>query len=129
MRRTVFTIGSTGKGDGVIVHTTNALVSAANPARAGEIVTVYATGLGAVQSVVPTGSAAASSDQTTNPVTVTVGGANAPVQYAGLTPGSVGLYQINIVIPPVQIAGSVGILVQVGANNLSQNGVTIPVAP
>ena len=32
-------------------------------------------------------------------MTVSVGGVDAPVQFAGLTPGFTGLYQINAVIP------------------------------
>jgi uncharacterized protein (TIGR03437 family) len=30
------------------------------------------------------------------PVTVTIGGVQLPVDYAGLTPGYVGLYQVNV---------------------------------
>ena len=37
--------------------------------------------------------------QTKAPVTVTMGGQNAPVSFAGLAPGFVGLYQINAVVP------------------------------
>jgi uncharacterized protein (TIGR03437 family) len=34
--------------------------------------------------------------QTLLPVTVTIGGVEVPVAYAGLTPGFVGLYQVNV---------------------------------
>jgi uncharacterized protein (TIGR03437 family) len=37
---------------------------------------------------------------TANLVTVTVGGQNAQVLFAGLAPGYVGLYQVNVVVPP-----------------------------
>ena len=37
--------------------------------------------------------------QTVNPVTVTIGGVNAAVQFAGLTPGYPDLYQVNAVVP------------------------------
>jgi uncharacterized protein (TIGR03437 family) len=33
--------------------------------------------------------------------TVTVGTVQATVDYIGLTPGSIGLYQVNFVIPPI----------------------------
>jgi uncharacterized protein (TIGR03437 family) len=35
----------------------------------------------------------------TTPVWVVIGGQPAPVQYAGLTPGYAGLYQVNVQIP------------------------------
>ena len=38
--------------------------------------------------------------------TLKVGGAAAQVQFAGLTPGSVGLVQINIQLPPTLPAGN-----------------------
>jgi uncharacterized protein (TIGR03437 family) len=37
----------------------------------------------------------------TGPYTITLGGVNAVVNYVGLTPGLVGLYQANFVVPQV----------------------------
>jgi uncharacterized protein (TIGR03437 family) len=34
-----------------------------------------------------------------DPVTVTIGGVNAPVFFAGLIPGFTGLYQVNATVP------------------------------
>jgi minor extracellular serine protease Vpr len=47
------------------------------------------------------GSAASTTklSNTDNPVTVTVGGENARVLFAGLAPGFVGLYQVNVIVP------------------------------
>lgn len=39
-------------------------------------------------------------------VSLTIGGVNAPVAFAGLTPGFVGLYQINATVPPGVPPGS-----------------------
>ena len=34
-------------------------------------------------------------------VDISIGGASSQVQYAGLTPGVVGLYQFNVVVPNI----------------------------
>ena len=56
---------------------------------------------------------------TANTLTVSIGGKDAPVQFAGLTPGFVGLYQVNVAVPDnvpkgdavpatISVAGQVG---------------------
>jgi uncharacterized protein (TIGR03437 family) len=99
----IFTISQDGKGQGVIMDTANRLVDAANPAKAGDVVVVYCTGLGATNPAVRSGEAAPGPPSTlalvATPVSVTIGGQPAAVQYAGLTPGLVGLYQVNVQIP------------------------------
>jgi uncharacterized protein (TIGR03437 family) len=95
-----FTQNATGAGDGAFVHTDGVtLITPANPAAAGEVIILYATGLGDVQSPVPSGSAAAGVDSLTGSVRVTIGGLPATVSYAGLAPFSVGEYQINVTVP------------------------------
>jgi uncharacterized protein (TIGR03437 family) len=41
----------------------------------------------------------------------------AHIQFAGLTPGGIGLYQINFVVPPNVTAGSLSLTVSQGAAN------------
>jgi uncharacterized protein (TIGR03437 family) len=87
--------------------------SSANPAKVGDEVVVWFTGGGPVDASgkLVTGSAApAGLSPITGTYSVTVGGQNAVVDYIGLSPGSVGLYQANFVVPqlakgsyPVQI--------------------------
>ena len=115
----IFTVGQDGKGQGVIMDVANRLVNSANPAKAGDVVVVYCTGLGATNPAVRSGEAAPASPlaRVLTPVTVTIGGQAAAVQYAGLTPGYVGLYQVNVQIPGGVTPGSSVPLV------LSQNGV------
>ena len=67
----------------------------------GENIIVYCTGLGAVTNQPATGAAASlvvSSETTVKP-TVSIGGASATISFSGLTPGLVGVYQINFQVP------------------------------
>lgn len=88
--------------NGAIQHGTDySLVTAAAPAERGEVIILYATGLGAVAPAVASGEAApdAPLSWVSERVTVTMGGYNAEVQFSGLAPGFVGLYQINARVP------------------------------
>jgi uncharacterized protein (TIGR03437 family) len=87
--------------DPIIVHADNSLVTPTVPAHAGEILTIYATGAGPLNNPPLDGQPAPSSPDSTTKATpsVLVGGAAATVQFSGLTPGSVGLLQINIQLP------------------------------
>jgi len=82
--------------DGVTVNSTTA------PASVGEEVVAWFTGGGPVNaaSTLKTGGPAPSG---LSPITgsyyVTVGTAVATVKYIGLTPGSIGLYQVNFIVP------------------------------
>jgi uncharacterized protein (TIGR03437 family) len=77
-----------------------ALIGSNNPARRGRPIVVYANGLGPVNNRPPSGeptSADPLARTTVNPA-VTIGGRPAQVIFSGLTPASVGLYQINLVV-------------------------------
>lgn len=120
----IFTVNGSGTGDGVILHANNTLVSAANPASAGEEIVIYVTGLGPTSPAFATGAAANQANTTVMPVTVTIGGQNAPVVYSGLTQSLVGLYQINAVMPS-GLSGSQPVVVMVGTSYSSPAGVTL----
>lgn len=94
-------IFETGTNQAVVLNPDNSLADSASPAKVGSVVVMYVTGLGPLDHPLPTGSPASSnplSNATVVP-TVTIGGANAVVQFAGMSPGFVGLGQINMVIP------------------------------
>ena len=69
------------------------------PVKAGETVEFYGVGFGPTSPAVPPGKAFTGAAPTTNPVTVTIGGATAKVLFSGMT-GS-GVYQFNVVMPAV----------------------------
>lgn len=98
----IFTYARTpSSNDPVILHADNTLATPDNPAKAGEILVIYATGAGQLNGTPADGVAAPGSPPATtlDTPTVTVGGAEASVLFSGLTPGFVALLQINIQLP------------------------------
>lgn len=84
-----------------VTHADGSLVSTSSPARAGEVLTLYATGLGPTTPPVDFGQQF-SQDKVhavNAPVTVTVDGKPTEVLYAGGYPGAVDTYQINFRLP------------------------------
>ncbi len=97
----VFTQPAGGVGYAAALHPDFSLVTPSSPAKIGETVAVFVTGLGAVFPSIPDGSAGPSPNfsNATNPIAATVGGQTATVAFAGLAPGLAGLYQVNVQIP------------------------------
>jgi uncharacterized protein (TIGR03437 family) len=93
-----FTFGGT---TAILVKTADgSIVSAANPAKVGDTLVAYVNGLGQSNPPVTAGSAAPIEllPALASPVTVTIGGQLQTVLYAGFTPGSVSLAQINFTV-------------------------------
>jgi uncharacterized protein (TIGR03437 family) len=67
------------------------------PAQAGDVILLFGTGFGPTNPTTNFGQTFAGAPPTANPVTVTIGGASATVQFAGLV--APGEYQFNIVVP------------------------------
>jgi len=111
----VFTYARTATAlDPIIVHaSTNQLVTPSNPALPNEVLVVYATGVGKLTNPPLTGGPAPSGPlamAVDNP-TITLGGAPVGVLFTGLTPGFVGLVQINIQLPGSFGAGSAQLVI------------------
>jgi uncharacterized protein (TIGR03437 family) len=105
----------------------------AHPARAGDALVIYAIGMGATNPGVQDGAASPSSPlaATVTPA-VTFGGgfAGSPllgqVLFSGLTPGFVGLYQINVIVPDgTPIGDAIGLILQV--EGFTSNNVNIAI--
>jgi uncharacterized protein (TIGR03437 family) len=90
-----------GDGQAAAQHAKDySAITQANPAKASEKIILYVTGLGPLNGQVQTGAPPAGIVHTKETVTVTIGGANANIDFAGLS-GYVGLYQINVFVPQV----------------------------
>jgi len=84
-----------------VVHANGSAVTVANPAVAGETISLYATGLGAITANLPLGAAgpAYPTATTTALPQVLLGGTPLALAFSGLAPGYVGLYQVNASVP------------------------------
>jgi len=138
----IFTTNQSGSGQAAVVNQDGTINSTSNPAPVGSTIQLYGTGQGQVSPAVADGSAAPASPLaqtvavptssgttcvTAQPSMCVAFGGNGfgNVQYSGLAPGNVGLWQINVTIPPGTPAGSV--LVRVLINNTPSNIVTVAV--
>jgi virginiamycin B lyase len=99
------------------------------PATTGDILTIFCSGLGAVSNTPGSGSGAGSGSSLSNvvaQVSVTIGGQTAPFLFAGLSPGFVGLYQVNVQFPTGVAPGN-AVPVIVTTAGLKSNTATIAV--
>jgi uncharacterized protein (TIGR03437 family) len=99
------------------------------PAKPGEFLSIYCTGLGATNPPPVLGSATPISPLSTTSVTpvVTIGGVNARVIFSGLAPGFVGLNQVNVEVPDGVAPGdAVPLVLTIGG--VVSNAVTIAIA-
>jgi uncharacterized protein (TIGR03437 family) len=124
----LFTADSSGKGQGSILNQDSTPNSTYNPAAAGSVVTLYATGMGLTTPLLPDGSLPQdSSAKPVLPVSVTIDGQTATVVSAYAAPGVIGLLTANVRVPATAHAGAaIPITLQVGASQ-SQAGVTIAI--
>lgn len=126
----IFTADSSGKGQAALLNENGSLNSASNPATVGTIVVIYLTGEGQTTPVGVDGALAvgATLPKPVLPVSVSIGGADAQVLYAGAAPGSVaGLMQINAIISPLATPSlAAPIIVKIGDKS-SPAGVTLAV--
>ena len=126
----VFTVNTSGQGQGAIRNQDFSVNSPGNPAERGSIVQIFLTGGGATQ---PAGIDGRLSPLDTLlflnlPVKVTIGGLDAPVQFSGAAPGLIaGAVQINAEVPRGVASGSaLPVVIRIG-DRLSPAGVTLAV--
>jgi len=126
----VFTLDATGSGSCACLDANDfGVIRPARPAMPGDVIAIYATGLGVVDSNSSrvTGQAPAELTRTLETPRVFIDELPAEVLFSGLAPGFVGLYQVNVVIPQFARPGSRVPLVVKTALNTS-NPVTVAIA-
>lgn len=110
------------------VHLDGSLVGPAGPssrpAVPGEIIEIYGTGFGGTNPATATSQLVSQPAPLSFPATVSIGGVNAAVQFAGLV--SSGLYQLNVTIPVIA-AGDQAVLAAVSGFE-SPSGVFLPIS-
>jgi uncharacterized protein (TIGR03437 family) len=114
-------------GEIIAQHLDGTLVSETSPAVPGEFIVFYMAGLGQTTNPVATGAASPGTNLATPLVmpTLTLGGENVPILFAGLTPGLVGLYQVNFQVPSDAANGDLQLVVSQGG--MKSNSTVLPV--
>jgi hypothetical protein len=125
------TPGLAAFGDGTLIaqHGDGSLVSTTSPARPGEYLVAYLAGMGGTNATPGSGTASPSSPlalPTATP-TLTINGTASPIAFAGLTPGLVGLYQMNFQVPAGLPAGDLTLVVT--QNGQASNQTVLPYQP
>jgi uncharacterized protein (TIGR03437 family) len=120
-------IASYPNGQIIAQHVDETLVSEESPAIAGTYIVFYLAGLGATDTPVADGAASPTSPLAHPLVqpTLTLNGVTQPYQFVGLTPGSVGLYQINFLVPAVSSDGDMKLVIS--QSGVESNTVILPV--
>jgi len=102
----LFFDAAAGLGSILIANTPNP--TWVQPAGPGDYLEVYATGLGSVHA------ASGGLHVTDQSVTATIAGRTATVTFAGLAPGFVGLYQVDVQVPDGTLSGDQPVVIQIG---------------
>jgi len=102
-------------------------VTRESPASRGAFLTLYLVGMGVTDPAVPSGTVSPGAPPATlaEPPQVRLGDRTLPVLFAGLTPGLVGVYQVNIQVPEDFPPGDAEI--QVTQDGAATNAAILPV--
>ncbi|MEO7145109.1 MAG: hypothetical protein ABI165_16550, partial [Bryobacteraceae bacterium] len=125
----IFTSAATGVGQGAVLNQDSSVNGPSNAAARGTVIQIFGTGAGQTTPASATGGVTGSRGGVfSQPVSVTIGGVSAVVQYAGPAPGEVaGVLQVNAVAPSGVVPGpEVPISLTIGQAR-SPDGVTIAV--
>lgn len=130
----ILTLDANGVGSGAIQHAkdfslvcpVNRIACSPSFASQGEIIAIYALGLGPVQGPWVSGIPVPSAAQTVTTPVVKIGGVQAQVVFAGLVTQFVGLYQVNVVVPVgVPLGNNVPVNLTIGGVVSNQASISI----
>jgi uncharacterized protein (TIGR03437 family) len=128
----IFSATASGAGQAIAQNQDGSLNSPTNPAPAGSVITLWATGAGLLTPSGQDGAVAAAGNLPAPalPVVATVGGNSATVLYAGSGAGMVeGIIQLNVRLPAgTPAAPAVPLAIAIGGST-SQSGLTVAVGP
>ena len=96
----------------VAQHADNSYVTTATPAKPGEVIILRGAGFGPANPAVPAGQVFSGANPLANTVTVTIGGQNAQVDFAGVV--GAGLVQINVHVPSSINNGDAAVVASIG---------------
>jgi uncharacterized protein (TIGR03437 family) len=122
-------IFSLGGGIAAIENANGSINTPSNPAKEGSQIAVYLTGSGPVSPPVSNavGSPVSPLARLTGNYSATIGPAVAQVQFAGLTPGTVGLTQFNLIVPEGLAAATYALTISIDGQ--TSNTVSVAIAP
>lgn len=130
----LFTYSQLGTGTAVLTRANNQLITATTPMQPGEVMQLYLNSAGPVTPALTAGEISGDGGalgpmrrMTTTPE-LTVNGRKADITFAGMSPGSVGLYQINFRAPYDEVEGDLALKVKVGTED-SQDRVFVRTLP
>jgi uncharacterized protein (TIGR03437 family) len=98
----IFTQTGNGIGTAAAVNQDGTINTPTNPAIAGQVIQIFGTGQGFVPGAPPDGTAPSGALQSPRAPTVIIGPdiiTGSAIAYAGLAPGEVGVWQVNVTIP------------------------------
>lgn len=119
----LFSADYSGGGQAVAFNQDGSVNSAANPAKAGDILVLYGTGEGQTVPAGVDGQIASSVyPKPIAPVSVAIGGLPADILYAGAVPSQVaGVLQVNVRIPAAVTTGMQPVVLTVGTTASAQS--------
>jgi uncharacterized protein (TIGR03437 family) len=117
--------------EGAVTDLSYRLVSSSNPARGGKVITVWATGLGATTPYVQTNQVGPSQSLAvvSRKFDVLLDGVKGTVLWAGLAPGFIGLYQLNVTLPAVSTSHVADLKIVDASSGAAGPAVKLQVAP